>query len=65
MTQFDSERRLRPGGKLLGVMAQTAKMTGANATWLRIGAVAMLALAFKLTVVAYCVAAIALRLARD
>ena len=61
---FKSQDRLPERGKLFGVMARVGDVTGTDPTWLRIGAVAMLCFAFKLTLAAYCVAAVALRLRR-
>lgn len=50
--------------KLFGVLAQFADMSGVDPLLLRVAALVLLCLAFKLTLAAYCVSALALRLAR-
>ncbi|WP_174273362.1 PspC domain-containing protein [Sphingomonas bacterium] len=50
---------------LFGVCAEIGATIGINPLWIRIGfLLAVLALSFKLTIVAYCVAAIAFKLAK-
>ena len=51
--------------KLFGVFARIADMSGVDPLLLRIAGLLMLALAFKLTLVAYCVSAVAFRMAHD
>ena len=59
------DRSSRPmPGKLLGVCQRAAADVGVPATALRVIAVLALLVAFKLTVAAYCVAALIYRLER-
>ncbi len=61
----DYQDRAPSGGKLLGTCAGLEDRTGVPAIAWRIGVVAaMLLLSFKLTIIVYCVAALALRLER-
>ena len=61
----DYEDKMPGSGKLLGTCAALAERTGIPALAWRLGALAALLLvSFKLTIVVYCIAALALRLGR-
>lgn len=61
---IDESHGRAAAGKLMGVCAQAADFTNLPVTPVRVLAVIALLLAFKLTVVAYCVAALIVRLER-
>ena len=58
MIQDDIHRHASSRGKLLGACHHLSTQTGIPATLLRIGAVALLCVWFKLTIIAYCAAAV-------
>ena len=58
MVQDDTNRHASSRGKLLGACHHLSTQTGIPATLLRIGAVALLCVWFKLTIIAYCAAAV-------
>ena len=55
---------VRTPGRLLGVCADLSAVSGINATLIRILAVVAMICAFKLTLVTYCVGALAFRAQR-
>ena len=55
---------MRTPGRLLGVCAQLAETSGVRTGLLRFIAVLAMLCAFKLTVIVYCVAALAFRVRR-
>lgn len=60
----DNQDRMSGGGKLLGTCAQISDRSGVPVTLLRVALVVALCVSFKLTVLAYCVAALAFRAER-
>ena len=62
MIQDDYTHHAPSRGKLLGACQGLSEQTGVNATLLRVGAIVALCLWFKLTIVLYCAAAVAIRL---
>jgi phage shock protein PspC (stress-responsive transcriptional regulator) len=62
MIQDDYNRHAPSRSKLLGACHGLSELTGLNATFVRAGAVVLLCVWFKLTIIAYCAAAVAFRL---
>jgi phage shock protein PspC (stress-responsive transcriptional regulator) len=64
MYQDDYTKRAPGQSKLLGACQGLSERTGVNATALRVATLVLLCLWFKLTVIAYCVTAVAVRASR-
>jgi len=62
MIQDDINRHAPSQSKLLGACHGLSEATGINANLLRVGAVVLLCVWFKLTIIAYCTAAVVFRL---